>query len=333
MKKIGITTTVPSEILLAADYEIVDLNNVFVASQDYAEYIGEAEKTGFPRNSCAWIKGIYGAAVKSGIEEIVGVVEGDCSNTKGLLDVMQVQGIKVHPFAYPHDRQYQSMRVSLGAFMDRFGVTEEQVESVRKSLFPVRSLAEKLDTITYEDNKATGFENHLYQVSLSDFCSNVTDCETMLKEKTAEIQLRASFKDRLRLGYIGVPPMTTDIYGYLEKSGARIVYNEVQREFAFPRAHDAGDIYEQYLDYTYPYDLAFRLQEIKKQLRLRKIDGVIHYVQSFCYRAIDDIVIKKALDLPVLTVEGDKLNTLDARTRLRIDAFVDMLFDRKEGVV
>ncbi|GAI09778.1 unnamed protein product, partial [marine sediment metagenome] len=30
MKKIGITTTVPVEILLAAGYQPVDLNNVFI---------------------------------------------------------------------------------------------------------------------------------------------------------------------------------------------------------------------------------------------------------------------------------------------------------------
>ena len=30
MKKIGITTTVPIEVLLAAGYQPVDLNNVFI---------------------------------------------------------------------------------------------------------------------------------------------------------------------------------------------------------------------------------------------------------------------------------------------------------------
>ena len=59
------------------------------------------------------------------------------------------------------------------------------------------------------------------------------------------------------------------------------------------------------------------------------MDGVIHYVQAFCYRGIDDIVIKRELDLPVLTIEGEKQNRLDARTKLRLDAFIDMLADRK----
>lgn len=332
MKKIGITTTVPTEILIAAGYSVVDLNNSFTGFADPAGLISDAEKLGFPRNTCAWIKGIFSACMKNDIREIVGVVEGDCSNTKALLDVFKAHGVQVTPFVYPHDRRIESVRASMTVFMEQFGVTPGQAETVRNRLIPVRSLAKKLDEMTYLDNKATGFENHLYQISLSDFCSDENECKRMLKSKIEEIQKRSPIKDRLRLGYIGVPPMIPDLYDYLEKAGARVVYNEMQREFAFPRAEMANDIIEQYRDYTYPYDIDFRLCEIKKQITERKLDSIIHYVQAFCYRAIDDIVIKKSLDLPVLTIEGDRQNTLDARTKLRIDAFVDMLLDRKEGV-
>ena len=95
MKKIGITTTVPAEILIAAGYSVVDLNNSFIGSPDPAGLIGEAEKLGFPRNTCAWIKGIFSACMKNDIREIVGVVEGDCSNTKALLDVFKAHGVQV----------------------------------------------------------------------------------------------------------------------------------------------------------------------------------------------------------------------------------------------
>ena len=123
--------------------------------------------------------------------------------------------------------------------------------------------------------------------------------------------------------------MTCDIYSFVEKFDSRIVYNEVQREFAFPRAKDAQSVYEQYYDYTYPYDLNFRLKEINKQIELRRLDGIIHYTQAFCHRAIEDIVIKEVLNIPVLTIEGDKSNYLDSRTKLRIEAFLDMLLDLK----
>jgi len=155
----------------------------------------------------------------------------------------------------------------------------------------------------------------------------------MLYLKLNEIKQRKPSYKKLRLGYIGVPPMMTDIYEYVEKFDASFVYNEVQREFAFPRAYKAKDIYEQYYDYTYPYDIEFRLNEIKREIEERKLDGLIHYTQAFCYRAVEDIVIKKEIDIPILTIEGDKLNKLDSRTKLRIEAFLDMLIDLKGGII
>ena len=80
-----------------------------------------------------------------------------------------------------------------------------------------------------------------------------------------------------------------------------------------------------YLDYTYPYDLDGRLNDIKKNIELRNLDGIIHYTQAFCYRGIEDIIIKEKLGVPVLTIEGDRPSKLDARTKLRVESFIDML--------
>ncbi len=59
--------------------------------------------------------------------------------------------------------------------------------------------------------------------------------------------------------------MTGDIYEFVENLNARFVYNEVQREFAFPRGIEAANIFEQYYDYTYPYDIEFRIKELKNK--------------------------------------------------------------------
>lgn len=330
MKVIGITTTVPVEVLIAAGYKVIDLNNLFIASGDYSKYIETAEKDGFPKSSCAWIKGIYGACLRHDIKEIVGVVQGDCSNTRALIEVLESRGIKVCPFSYPHTRKIEEVTLSIREFMKVFSVDDYDVEKVRERLSKIRGLAKRIDQLTCVEGKASGFENHLYQVMLSDFNGNMQECENMLGEKLLEMEKRLPAAKKIRLGYIGVPPMTCDLYDYVEKFDARFVYNEVQREFAFPRSGHAGNIYEQYHDYTYPYDINFRLSEIKKQIEERRLDAIIHYTQAFCHRAIEDIVIKNEIHIPVLTMEGDKLNVLDPRTKLRLEAFLDMLADLKE---
>ncbi|WP_443661412.1 2-hydroxyacyl-CoA dehydratase family protein [Clostridium sp.] len=329
MKKIGLTTTVPVEILIAAGYTPVDLNNIFITSNDYLKYIDIAERDGFPRSLCTWIKGIYGACLQNGIKEIVGVVEGDCSNTKALIEVLELRGIKVYPFSFPHSHKLEDVEHAIKKFMNLFNVTIKEVELVRLKLNATRSLVKEIDQLTYIDNKATGFENHLYQVSSSDFNCNIDAFDVELKNIICEIKSRTPIVRKLRLGYIGVPPMTPDIYTFVENLNASFVYNEVQREFAFPRANDALDIYHQYYDYTYPYDTNFRIIELRKQIDRRKLDGIIHYSQAFCYRAVTDIVLKENLNIPILNIEGDKLNVLDARTKLRLEAFLDMLLDLK----
>lgn len=327
MKKIGITTTVPVEVLIAAGYEVTDLNNIFITDKEYAKYIDNAEKDGFPRSSCAFNKGVYWAAIKENFKEVIGVTEGDCSNTKALEEVLKMKGVKVYPFAYPQTHSLEDVKNSLDNFMNIFHVSFEQVEKVRKRLCRIRKLIKKLDELTYIENKATAIENHIYQVSASDFNGNYEKFENDLINKIDEIKKRKPVKRKLRLGYIGTPPMTLDLYEYVENFDSQFVYNEVQREFSFPRGINCKNIYEQYYDYTYPYDLNFRLKEINKQIYDREIDAIVHYTQSFCYRQIEHVVIKKLIKVPVLNIEGDKLNVLDARTKLRIEAFLDMLID------
>ncbi|MBD5643051.1 2-hydroxyacyl-CoA dehydratase [Clostridium botulinum] len=330
MKKIGLTTTVPVEVIVAAGYTPVDLNNMFITSENYLKYIDIAERDGFPKSLCAWIKGIYGACLENNIKEIVGVMEGDCSNTKALIEVFKLRGIKIYPFSFPHSHSLKDVEIEIRKFMDIFNVNEDKVEQVRKTLNRARKLAKKIDEMTYIDNKVNGFENHLYQVSLSDFNGNIDEFEEHLKKVIEGMEKREPINKKLRLGYIGVPPMTGDIYEFSEKLNAHFVYNEVQREFAFPRGIEAANIFEQYYDYTYPYDNEFRIKELKKQIEKRKIDAIIHYTQAFCHRAIEDIVLEEELNIPMLNIEGDKLNTLDARTKLRLEAFLDMLLDLKQ---
>lgn len=330
IKKVGITTTVPAEILYAAGVVPVDMNNLFITADNYDKYIERAERDGFPKSMCAWIKGIYGAVIDHGIDTLIGVVEGDCSNTKVLLEVLERKGVKMIPFGFPHGKEVESMTQQIESLRQCMGVSKAETDAWRQKLGKIRNLGVKLDELTYKTNQVSGFENHLYLVSFSDFMNDPDAYAKTLKEKIQEVEARPPMKEKIRLGYMGVPPMQGDLYDYLEGMEARVVFNEVQREFMFPRWASADNIVDQYLDYTYPYDLSSRLVDIKDQIKLRQVDAIIHYTQAFCHKAAEDMIVKSELNVPVLQIEGDKLNSLDARTKLRIEAFVDMLKDKKE---
>lgn len=323
MEKIGFTTSIPVEVILAAGKVPVDLNNVFISSPQARRWVEAAEDAGYPRNTCGWIKGLYAVALQQDLQAVIAVMHGDCSNTLALMETLQLKNVKIIPFAYPYDRDPVSLRAEIDKLMRGFGVDSQAVAKCKQELDRIRSLCREIDRMTWQDNLVSGGENHYYLVSSSDFNGDPRGYEQELSSFIAAARSRQPFKDRVRLAYIGVPPIFTDLYSNLEAMGARVVYNEVQRQFSMP--FSTGDIVEQYRLYTYPYGAFARLEDIEAQLSLRQVDGVIHYTQTFCFRQIEDIIYREKLKIPFITLEGDQPGKLDARARMRLEAFVSML--------
>ena len=318
------TTTVPVEIILAAGHVPVDLNNVFIASVDPVRRVEAAEDAGYPRNICGWIKGLYSTVVGTDcVDAVIAVTQGDCSNTHALMETWELVGTRVIPFAYPFDRDVDLLRLQMQKMVESMGTDWDRVMAVKSDVDRVRRKVAEIDRLTWQENRVSGGDNHLFQVSCSDFNSDVVKFEADV-DSFLEMAVKAPVRqDGLRLGYIGVPPIFTDLYSYVETMGARVVFNEVQRQFAMP--YDEPDIIEQYRRYTYPYGIFGRIDDIQGEIEQRQLDGVIHYVQSFCYRQIEDMIVRKKLKVPILTIEGDKPGCMDARTRLRVDGFIEML--------
>ncbi|HEY98029.1 MAG TPA: 2-hydroxyglutaryl-CoA dehydratase [Dehalococcoidia bacterium] len=325
MKKIGITTTVPLEVLLAADCQPVDLNNVFVGDSRPERFIAIAERDGFPLNCCSWIKGIYGVCLETGIKDVICVTGGDCSNTIMLMEVLRLRGLNAMPFAYPDRPDVDEMQHALLTLAVVLGTTLEAAEKVREQLRPCRKLALKLDDLTWRENLVSGWENHLWLVSTSDFNGDFQKYEKEIGQLLDEVSQRRPRPDgELRLAYIGVPAIYAhDLYRYVERYDGRVVLNEIQRQFAMPEP--GASLAEQYARYTYPYSIRERINDIKTELERRRIDGIIHYVQAFCHRGIGDIIFRDAFDLPILTIEGNDDFFLNNHIRTRIEAFLDIL--------
>ena len=68
-----------------------------------------------------------------------------------------------------------------------------------------------------------------------------------------------------------------------------------------------------------------RIDDIREAIHKRRIDGLIHYTQNFCHRQIQDLVLRRKLSAPILTLEGEEPGPINNRVKIRIEAFVDML--------
>ena len=335
---VGITTTVPIEVLYASGRTPVDLNNRFITADAPKTFIERAEADGLPRSLCGWIKGLYGVVMSSSdIRTIVGVTQGDCSNTHALMELFEHAGRRVVPFAYPYDADRALLALQMEEFARTFGTDLAATTQMKRRLDRIRAKLRRLDELTWREDRVTGFENHLWLVSASDMNGDPDRFEAGLDAFLGEAASRPAREEPVRLGYLGVPAIMSGLYDALERLGARVVFNETQRQFAMlppSQSEDASlrrtgpgesDLVEQYRRYTYPYRVWGRIDDIRREVAARRIAGVIHYVQNFCYRQMEDVILREALGVPMLTLEGDLPGPVDARTQLRIESFVEML--------
>lgn len=320
---IGITATIPVEIIFAAGLRPVDLNNLFINSDQPKKLVSQAEAAGFSHSICSWIKGIYATVFNNDIKEVIAVTGGDCSNTIALGELLARKGVKVTSFEYPFNRDRETLLDQMEKLRESVSTTWSKIEAVKARLDRIRGKLKRLDQLSYRKNVITGFENHMYLVSSSDFNGDPDEFEKNLDNFLIVAKNREPAKHEIRLGYLGVPPIFSQFYEYIESLNARVVFNEVQRQFSMP--FEKKDILDQYLEYTYPYDISGRLRDIEQAIYERKLDGLIHYTQTFCYRQIYDIVLRESLPVPILTLEGDRPGSIDSQTALRIETFVEML--------
>jgi len=320
---IGLTATVPVEVLLAAGARPLDLNNVFITADDPRALVAEAEHRGFPINCCAWIKGIYATARRLGVTRVIGVVQGDCSNTHALMEVLASEGVEVIDFNYPYPKERAALAAAIDGLARRLGTTRQDAERWRERLVPLRATLAEIDRLTWRDGRVTGEENHRWLVGSSDFGGDPEAYGRAAETFAAEARARAPATHRHRLGYLGIPPICGGLYGFLGDLGAAVVFNEFQRQFSMPSR--AADLVEQYAAYTYPYGTAGRIDDVRRAVGERRIDGLVHYVQTFCFRHIQDRLLREALDVPMLTLEFDRPGPLDAQARTRLEAFIEML--------
>ncbi len=335
-KTAAFTTTIPVEVVLASEYRPLDLNNIFVSDPNPSSLVEKAEFSGFAGSSCAWIKGLYSVLVSpehnKDIDVFIAVTEGDCSNAKVLEQIVAAEtGIRTFIFNFPYLREIDKMRSEIERFAEFMGTDYKSCVKVWENLKNLRKKLKIIDETSFlYPGSVTGEENHLFLVSSSDFCGDPIEYEAKVDDFIKELDHRKRFADpsRKKIAYLGVPPIVP-IHSFLESRHATVIFNEIQREFAM--LGECESIEEQYTNYTYPYSAAFRFEKAVREIKKRDLDGIIHYVQSFCHRQLEDIILRQllknhGLNIPLLTLEFDKpANKIDARVATRIEAFLETI--------
>jgi predicted CoA-substrate-specific enzyme activase len=326
-RRIGIFSTLPVEVLLAAGHLPVDVNNLFVTHEDPGALLRTADDAGVPRTLCAWTRGLFGATIAANLAEVVVVPSGDCTNNVTMAQLLGRVGVRVHTFHFPlspHGRE-EAMQEELGRFAASLGTDLPAVQRQWEELREVRHLLAEVDRAGAEGRLDPG-RTRLLLLESTDFSGQPSLYARRLRRALDEADGRQPFPG-LPVAVFGVPTILTDLPDVLAGVGLRVVAWETERDFAMVRPVES--LAEQYLDYAYPYGVEARLERFLPLLEARRVEGVVINAQSFCHHNLELQRVGRALaGYPTLVVEADAPGPVEPRDRIRLEGFARLVRER-----
>ena len=306
--KIGITALVPPELIFACGGQPYDVNNVIPDSKKY------------PKNKlCAWTAIWQEMLVKReiNVDSLIVVAGGDCHNA--LVDGQKaaMSGIPTHFFFYPFDGSHKYMESQLYSLCSFLGDIKhpEKFRQIKE----LKKAGQLIDKKRINGKISSG-EAFRILISFSDLRGDpdkFRNAIAMAGEKDIEINNR--------IALIGVPPIYHDFHDVAQSLDLQIIFDELPYEFVRHTGADINEVARDYCNYTFARPLDFRIGFLQKELRKRKVDGVIHYTQFACHHMLEDEIFRQKLDYPILTIQGDLPGKTPEQIKLRLEAFREVL--------
>jgi hypothetical protein len=251
------------------------------------------------------------------IDSLIVVAGGDCHNA--LVDGQKVamSGIPTHFFFYPFDGSSEYLESQLLKLSDFLGgiKSPEKPGEVRE----LKKIGLQIDKKRSQEKLSSGDAFRIL-ISFSDLAGDLEKFrETISSVKETDIEMNN------RIALIGVPPIYHDFHDIAQSLGLHVVFDELPYEFIRHSGTDIHDIARDYCNYTFARPLDFRIKFLQKELRKRKVDGVVHYTQFACHHMLEDDIMRANLDYPMLTIQGDLPGNTPEQIKLRLEAFREAL--------
>ncbi len=308
VQKIGITALVPPELIYGCGGVSFDVNNAIPESKIY------------PRTKlCAWTA-IWKEMLinrQPKIDSLIVVAGGDCHNA--LVDGQKVamSGIPAHFFFYPFDGDPEYLESQLLEVSEFLGDIKyaDKFKEIRK----LKELGQDIDK-KRSLGKISPCEAFRILISSSDLMGNPDKWRRAISSAREN-----NININNRVAMIGVPPIYHDFHDSAQSLGLQIIFDELPYEFIRHAGTDIKKIARDYCNYTFARPLYFRLDFLQKELEKRKVDGIIHYTQFACHHTLEDEIMRRELDYPILTIQGDLPGKTPSQIKLRLEAFREML--------
>ncbi len=311
MLRIGITALIPPEIVYGTGNVPTDLNN----------FVPQSSIT--PKDKlCAWTA-IWRELILMGqidIDRLVVVAGGDCNNAVVDGERLELSGIPSHYFAYPHDGSPQTLHNELLKLTEFLGGL-----TMPESLNTITGVKKKALVLDGKrvNGKIASDEGFKLQVSCSDMGG---DPQAYARRLEASEEKDVEYDYRVAL--LGTPPIYPDFHKFLEEIGLHVVFDEMPYEFIRHKGTSLKTIATDYAGYTFARNISYRLEFLKKELKKRKVEGIIHIHQFACHHKLEDSIIRPALTMegyPFIPIESDMPSRTPEQIKLRLEAFKERM--------
>ncbi len=309
--KVGITALVPPEIIYAHGHSCIDVNNLVPTSNLKPKV-----------KLCAWTAIWREMIIKKEVEldSLVVVASGDCYNSVVEGEKVASSGYPVSYFFYPFDGNKKEMEKEvekLSAFLGK-----EKNDGIYEKIYELKKKAMILDEERWK-GEIWGRDLFPLLVSFSDLGGNI---DTM-QRKIEEFDYKNGVEG-IPIALLGVPPIYADFHEVAERIGFHIVFDELPYEFIRLRGKNEGEVAHNYVSYSFARNITHRIHLLKKELRKRRIEGIIHYTQFPCHHILEDEILRRELPYPMLTIQGDLPQKTPEQIKLRLEAFYEMLEEK-----
>ena len=304
----GITALIPPELIFACEMQPCDVNNFVTQSN-----IQPSSKL------CAWTAIWRELILKSEIplEYLVVVAGGDCHNAIVDGEKIEMEGKKTLYFFYPFEEDSDYLKNQLERLSDFLGGIKNP--DMFKKVNRLKQRVREVDDLRIR-GKIPAESAFKIMVSTSDLQGDIETFETTLNNIQKE-----DLDCTSRVALLGVPPINYDFHKTLDSMGFHVVFDELPYEFCRLSGNNIDELAKNYCNYTFSRNIEFRLDFLKKELKRRKVEGIIHYTQFACHHLLEDEILRKYLDYPYLTIQGDLPGRTSPSAKVRLEAFSEML--------
>ena len=308
---VGITALIPPELVYGCGWSPLDLNNQIPFT---TRRVGP--------KLCAWTA-LWRDMVLGGdyqLDKLVVVAGGDCLNAMVDGQRLDLSGLDTHYFFYPFREDREAFEKELAGLANFLGgITEPEAFH---SIHRLKERGLELDRLRTKGKLPSDAFSQL--ISFSDLGGDPERFGRELDDYlVANRDREPDFRHKVAL--LGVPPINHDFHAVCQELGLQVVFDELPYEFLRARGRTMEELITTYMNYSFSRPLKYRLGLLRQELETRKVDGIIHYTQYACHHILEDGLLREELTQPLLTVQGDMPGPLSQQTRLRLEAFAEVL--------